>query len=456
MMRAHIIGLRRVTLSLGLALLGACSGNGSGTPGSGQGGAGGTAGAAAGASGGGGSATGGSAGAAGGAGGGSAAGKGGSGGAAGGATGGAGGATGGAGGAVVVGTCTPPADVLKPYAKLSQTGCMDAANVTKMAASVLPYEVNSPLWSDGADKSRGFIVPAGKKIHVKDCAATPSECTQGTQDTGKWVMPAGTVMVKNFGFDGKLIETRLLVKYDHMVQVEGVSVEWAGYSYQWNEAQTDATIVPNDEDLPGGTRLQATFNTGKQMVNWRFPYRFDCNVCHVAESGGTLGPETRQMNRTVAGSTQNQIDKWAAMNLFETAPAKPYQAALMLPYDGQLGTAPTGASTLDARARSYLHANCSYCHRPDGAAVNWLDFRYDTTLKNTGACGVDPVKSTLGVTGAQILKPGMPMLSTIWLRMHAPWTGDKTRMPQLATYVVDDKGLQLMSDWITSITTCPN
>ena len=56
---------------------------------------------------------------------------------------------------------------------------------------------------------------------------------------------------------------------------------------------------------------------------------------------------------------------------------------------------------------------------------------------------------------AQILKPGMPMLSTIWLRMHAPYTGDKTRMPQLATYVIDDKGTQLVSDWITSITACP-
>jgi hypothetical protein len=115
---------------------------------------------------------------------------------------------------------------------------------------------------------------------------------------------------------------------------------------------------------------------------------------------------------------------------------------------------PAGA-TIEQRARSYMHANCSYCHRPDGQAVNWLDFRYDTTLKNTGACGVVPMKSTVGVDGALILKPGMPMQSTIWLRMHAPWTGDKTRMPQLATYVIDDKGTQLVSDWITSITACP-
>jgi uncharacterized repeat protein (TIGR03806 family) len=342
--------------------------------------------------------------------------------------------------------CSPPADPLKPIAKLSQTGCMDPTDVKKMASIVLPYEVNSPLWSDNADKSRGFVIPTGKKIHVKNCTTTPSECMQGTQDNGKWVMPVGTVMVKNFGFDGKLIETRLLVHAD--------ANTWNGYSYQWKEDQSEATIVPNDDD-PSlcNLRLQTNFNTGKQTVTWHFPYRFDCNGCHTAEAGGTLGPETRQMNRTVGA--MNQIDKWAAMNLFDTAPPKPYQPALLLPYTGQLGTADNTPQTLDQRARSYMHANCAYCHRPDSMAVGWLDFRYDTTLKNTGACGITPMKGDVGVAGAQILKPGMPMQSAIWLRMHAMFNNDKIRMPQLATYIVDDKGTQLISDWIASITACP-
>jgi uncharacterized repeat protein (TIGR03806 family) len=361
--------------------------------------------------------------------------------------GGGGGGMGGMAGGVAAGPCSAPADAAKPIAKLSQTGCMDANDIKKMASIVVPYEVNSPLWSDGADKGRGFVLPTGKKIHVKDCTATPAECPKGAADNGKWVMPVGTVMVKNFGLDGKIIETRLLVHAD--------ANTWNGYSYTWNEAQTEATVVPPDEDASlNNMRFKVAFNTGMHTVNWTFPFRFDCGGCHTQEGGGSLGPETRQMNRTVSGT--NQIDKWATAGLFETPPAKPYIAALVLPYDGQLGTAPTGASTLDARARSYLHANCSYCHRPDGQAVNWLDFRFDTTLKNTGACGVDPMKGNVGVMGAQILKPGKPMESAIWLRMHAPYTGDKTRMPQLATYVIDDKGTQLISDWITQITTCPN
>ncbi len=381
----------------------------------------------------------------------------GTGGASGGATGSAGqdgGASGGAGGAsdggvdagkpaLSAGPCSGPVDPNLPIVKLSDTGCMDAANPTKMAAIVVPYEVNSPLWSDNANKERGFVLPAGKKIHVKDCAATPSECPAGTQDDGKWLMPVGTVMVKSFGFDGKLVETRLLVHAD--------AATWNGYTYQWNTAQTAATVVPADEDvIPANKRAKVSFNTGTRTVDWTFPFRFDCTGCHTMTAGGTLGPETRQMNRTVGG--MNQIDRWKAMSLFETAPKTPYVAALVLPYDGQLGTA-TG--TVEQRARSYLHANCSYCHRPDNDTVGWLDFRFGTALKDTGACGKTPMKGEIGVTGAQIFKPTKPMESAMWLRMNAPFMDDKTRMPQLATYVVDTAGLKVLADYITATTTCP-
>ena len=84
-----------------------------------------------------------------------------------------------------------------------------------------------------------------------------------------------------------------------------------------------------------------------------------------------------------------------------------------------------------------------------------MDFRVDTTFKNMGACGVTPAKGDVGVLGALVLSPGQPMLSSMWLRMHAPYMGDRTRMPQLATYVLDDLGLGVISDWITSVKACP-
>jgi uncharacterized repeat protein (TIGR03806 family) len=310
---------------------------------------------------------------------------------------------------------------------------MDPSDPKKLAPYVLPYEVNSPLWSDSADKSRGMRLPDGGKIHVKDCAKEPTAC-QGTADDGKWVLPVGTVMVKNFLFDDKLVETRLFEHFD--------DATWVGYTYAWDEAQTEATIVPD-------ARTEVMFDTGKRKVDWHYPSRIDCMKCHNPQGGSTIGPETAQMNRAVGG--KNQIDTWSGMGLFDAAPAKPYEAALVLPYAGQLGAVPAGA-TVEQRARSYLHANCSFCHRPDGD-FNPLDFRNDTAFKNMGLCNVAPMKGDVGVTGAVNVKPGDPMHSIAWLRMDA--LPDQGRMPQIATYQIDDLGVKLVGDWITALPGCP-
>jgi len=320
----------------------------------------------------------------------------------------------------------------QPVARLSQTGCVNPTDPTKMAATVIPYEVNSPLWSDGADKQRGLALPTGGKIHVKNCAADPGDCLDAADD-GKWVLPVGTVMVKSFLFDGKLVETRLFVHFD--------AANWVGYSYQWDEAQTDATIVPDD-------RVDDAFNTGQRTVMWHLPSRFDCMTCHTPTGGSTLGPETAQFNRVVNGT--NQIDTLKAMNLFNVPPAMPYKTALV---------APTGtAGTVEARARSYLHANCSFCHRPDDPNFSSIDLRHDIAFKDTTTCGVTPEKGNQGVPTSLIITPGMPSQSVVILRMTAlpdDVNGKHGRMPKIASYVNDDAAVTLISNWITGIASCP-
>jgi hypothetical protein len=316
---------------------------------------------------------------------------------------------------------------------------MDATKPTQLASNVIPYEVNSPLWSDSADKSRGFVLPAGGKIHVKDCTANPDECRRGPADTGKWVLPVGSVMVKSFMFDGKLVETRLLVHAD--------AYNWYGYTYQWNEAQTEATIVPD-------ARAEVMFDTGADagVVDWHYPSRTDCSDCHTQPAGGTLGPETDQMNRVVGG--MNQIDRFAAMGLFDAPIPKPYDKALVTPYAGQLGSPPAGA-TLDERARSYLHANCAHCHRPD-ADMNAFDLRYGVSLHDTMMCNAPLTMGDVGVPDAVVLAPGQPMKSSIWLRMNAPIGAYMNlHMPRIANFQFDNQGLQLISDWIKSVKSCP-
>jgi hypothetical protein len=155
------------------------------------------------------------------------------------------------------------------------------------------------------------------------------------------------------------------------------------------------------------------------------------------------------MNRIVGG--ENQIDKLAAAGAFDVAVKKPYAAALFTPYTGQLGGPPAGA-TSEQKARSYLHANCAFCHRPDGDFPN-LDLRLGVALADMHICSVVPAKGDVGVPTATNLTPGMPMQSIMWLRMNAlPGEG---RMPQIATYRIDEEGVKVVGDWITSITACP-
>jgi hypothetical protein len=318
---------------------------------------------------------------------------------------------------------------------------MDPVTLTKFVSRAVPYEVNSPLWSDGATKTRAFVLPAGGKIHVKDCTATPGECPQGPADDGRWVFPVGTVMIKSFMFDDKLVETRLFM---HVDDLDPNMPHWVGYGYEWNEAQTEATIAPDSRDMG------KTFDTGTRTVTWSYPSRADCIKCHDPLGGSTLGPETAQMNRTVGGA--NQLDTFAAMNLFETPPSKPYKAALFPPYPGQAG-APPQAATLDQLARSYMHANCAFCHRPQGQFPNF-DLRYDTALADRAICNVDTKKSATGITATKLLVPGDHANSSMWQRAHEI-DPDKGRMPAIGSYVVDDMGLQVIAGWIDSIAACP-
>ena len=70
------------------------------------------------------------------------------------------------------------------------------------------------------------------------------------------MLPVGTVMVKSFLFDGKLVETRLFVHFD--------AATWVGYSYQWDEAQTDATIVADE-------RVEVAVRHRPADSDWHYP-----------------------------------------------------------------------------------------------------------------------------------------------------------------------------------------
>ncbi len=299
--------------------------------------------------------------------------------------------------------------------KLSQTGCFDPSDPRKPLPALVPYDINAPLWSDGAAKERYLAIPDGTTIRINA--------------DGDWDFPNGSVLVKTFWLSGKRVETRLFMRHS-----DG---NWGGYSYEWNSAQTDATLLPAGKSVQVGAQ------------EWKFPSRAECLACHTAAAGRSLGLETAQLNREttypVTGRTRHQLETLSGLGFLQTAITTPA---------GQLPRfAPTdGADPVDAKARAYLHSNCSHCHRPQGPGQGPSDLRHSVSLAQMGICNVNPQNGTLGVTNARVLAPGAPERSLLSVRMHAL---DANRMPKIGSSVVDPLGTKVVDDWIRSMTGCP-
>ena len=298
--------------------------------------------------------------------------------------------------------------------QLSATGCVNASNATLPASGLIPYTPNAPFWSDGAAKERWIGLPNGQNITV------------GAD--GDWDFPNGTVLMKNFRLDNRLIETRLFMRHP-----DGV---WAGYSYEWNAQQTDATLVR------GGKQVTISGQT------WIYPSEGQCLQCHTEAAGRSLGLETRQLASNIrypqTGRDAHQLVTLNTINLLTPPIANPRRPG---PYPNPAGT----SGTLGERARSYLHTNCAQCHRPNGPSTSSMDLRYSTALADTHACDVAPGLGDLGITNARLIAPGAATRSVLIERMSRR---DAHGMPPLGSAQVDAAGAALLTDWVNSLTNC--
>ena len=282
--------------------------------------------------------------------------------------------------------------------RLSQTGVFtDTARCTPNP-HLLAYEVRQPLWSDGAAKQRWLGVPKGKKV--------------GFDAENGWTFPVGTVAVKHFELNGTRLETRVMVHEQF---------GWSGYTYRWNEAQTDADLL---------TSAQSMDVSGQR---WDFPSSSDCNRCHTPGYGELLGVRTRQIPRAT-------LADWNARGLFDRDIGDP-NALPMHP-------GPSGAPTEVARA--YLDVNCAPCHHPGGPAPVPVDMRVGTPLADTGLLAEAEDKT--GSTAESRIAAGDHAHSAIWARMTR--RGDKA-MPPLASTVVDSAGARLVAQWIDALPAPP-
>lgn len=323
----------------------------------------------------------------------------------------------------------------EPHEKLSAYGLFQGNGSTQQpAAGVMPYDLNTPLFSDYTVKYRFLQLPPGTraKYHA----------------TEAFEFPVGTVLAKTFAFlhdlrdpakGQRLLETRLLVH-----RPEG----WVGLPYLWNEAQTEATL----EGIGGTRDVRWRHTDGKERsLNYIIPSKNQCMSCHENQRVmQVIGPKARYLNKTFAypDGIENQLARWQKAGLLTGVPDPAKAPRFPVWNDPTTGT-------LDERARAYLEVNCAHCHNPKGPArTSALDLLATQTDPTLWGLHKPPVAAGRGTGGRKFdIVPGKPDESILVYRMESTEPG--VMMPELPRRMVDDEGVALIRAWITALKPSP-
>ena len=291
-------------------------------------------------------------------------------------------------------------------ATLAEFGFFADAGADQPAAGVVPYRLNTALWSDGADKHRFLYLPPGTRASAKG---------EGLLD-----LPVGAALIKTFVFGARKIETRVLLH-----RADG----WVALPYLWNAAQTEAKLAL------AGARVPLT-TPGRQAISYAVPNKNQCKECH-ALSGAVvpIGPKARNLSAAwlkaqhAAGRLDRVPQVASALPLWETRAKAPVAAV----------------------ARGYLDVNCAHCHNPRASASNsGLDLRWEQD--DPAALGVNkrPVAAGRGAGSFEFgVVPGDPDHSILLYRMASLEGG--VAMPELGKATVDPEGVAAVRVWIAEM-----
>jgi hypothetical protein len=317
----------------------------------------------------------------------------------------------------------PPAPVLPE--RLADTG-LYLPGTSTIDPRNRAFSPQYPLWTDGAHKARWIQLPPGGRIVAHDA------------DT--WEFPVGTRLWKEFAFEGRKVETRMIWR--------ATAATWIFAAYVWNEAQTEATLAPA-EGLPGVVAVAP----GKRHD---VPSRDDCRTCHENGAASVLGFSALQLS--------TDRDPGAP----HAEPLQPGMVTLQTLVEERLIDAPAGLFARppripgDARTRStlgYLSANCGHCHNPE-STVATVRFPLRMPAYATAAQVDETVEALVarttkwdlphtapGTTAA--IRPGAPDLSALFVRMRS--RRPSSQMPPLGTTVADRDAVDLVSAWIAGL-----
>jgi uncharacterized repeat protein (TIGR03806 family) len=300
------------------------------------------------------------------------------------------------------------------------------AGARRPNARLTPYTLNTPLFSDYAEKTRYLYLPPGTKARYR---------ARGALD-----LPVGATLVKTFAYPAdfrrpdqkdRFLETRLLIH-----RKSG----WVALAYVWNAEQTRAVLKR------AGARIDVSFVDGHgqtRQVDYAVPNANQCKECHsLSKKIAPIGVKARNLNGAFAypDGAENQLAHWTRLGLLEGAPT-PEKAPRTAVWDNP-------AEPLEARARAYLDGNCAHCHNARGMASNsglFLDL--EETRASVIGVGKRPVAAGRGSGDLEVsIAPGHPEASILVHRMASTEPG--VMMPELGRSLVHEEGLALIRDYI--------
>lgn len=295
---------------------------------------------------------------------------------------------------------------------------------------VLPYRLNSPLFSDYAHKLRFVKIPKGTQVSFNSDSV--------------FQFPVGTIIAKTFYYKNderveakgrRLMETRILIH-----EAKG----WKALPYIWNKEQNEAIL----EVAGGGDLVSWIDEQGKkQSFDYVVPNMNQCKGCHERQGIMTpIGPSARQLNGDLAyenGTHENQLAHWKNKNVLSNLPE--LSAVPKMPSYSDLN------APLDLRAKAYLDINCAHCHNPVGPAQSsGLFLHWNNSNKTSYGFMKTPVAAGRGSGNLSYdIVPGKPEESILAYRMHSQDPG--VMMPELGRRLSHKEGIDLIKNWIKSL-----
>ena len=371
--------------------------------------------------------------------------------------------------------------------KLSQLGLFRDLKSLRPRVGLIEYEVNAPLWSDNAKKTRWVYIPDSQKIYLPKSSSTGRYSAELP-----WSYPVGSIFIKHFELplnyssedhsETKRLETRLLVR-----QYDG----WRGYTYRWNQWDTEAFLL-GGQAYPEETmtdQFSVTNAMGQKFQQqWIYPSRNQCFQCHSSENNFVLGFNSPQLNKDQQWHRLVEKEIFADSKMVSLVTdtkvsgkiigvdwISDHDLGALANFDSLYPDESYYGSNYEHLARSYLAANCSHCHQPGKITnVPYLDLRYSRegqSLRAMNAIGAPAHRGDVGSSSGQLIHPGQPTESVILRRMamrrsshensmvslvygvtDQNWHGSGSdQMPPLATDFIHPAALNVVEKWVRSL-----